>query len=142
MNLGRSMRMGHPGLVGLPLFLTVAFCFALVMAHPKNQATDAHSAPTEKVSSEPNANLKATPKAKKNLSPSDRAGPSSTAKVAAPAPAIINVTAGDGGTPTVTGTPQPNGPALQPAKQNPDDRALKQFIQRTKDTINDVTGGL
>ncbi len=62
MELGKTVRMGHPGLVGLPLFLTMVFCFALVMAHPHNQVTDARSASAEKVSNESNASLKAKPK--------------------------------------------------------------------------------
>ncbi|HEX5744312.1 MAG TPA: hypothetical protein VFX84_02580 [Candidatus Saccharimonadales bacterium] len=120
--------MGHPGLVGLPLFLIMIFCFALVMANPNYRGDNAKSASVGGVSEKPASSLNAEPKAKKK--------PSSTnhAKVATPAPTPyqLSVTKGNGVAPTNTGTPQPNGPTPQAAQQNQGRNSMDKAIENAK----------
>ena len=146
MELGKSVRMGHPGLVGLPLVLTVVFCFALVMTHPHDRPADARSAPAQKVSDESETSLHSKPKPKKKLSSNYHSKISSSAKVVTGPSSVsrISVTTGSGTTPSVTGNPQQSGAALQQASQDttPFKKVLRKTINRTTDTLQSMTNSL
>ena len=114
MGTTRQFRPGHTGLVGLPIFLTAVFCFALVLVNPHR--TENSSVGTSAVTSTQKSSISDKSQAQSKLSTSPSSQSSIKATASASAPSVQT----DGQSST-TDTPQPYaeaGKGLQSAVPN------------------------
>jgi hypothetical protein len=100
MEFGKNVHMGHPGLVGVPILLTVMFCFAMVLTSPETPTATSKADSTSTVSSKSPADFgtKHMPNKKHVLSKTKTTSPSKSHPK-------LSVSRGDGD-PASTGTPQ------------------------------------
>ncbi len=117
----RQFHPGHTGVVGLPILLTVIFCFALVMVHPQKTEDSSIGTSSNVTSGKSSISSKSQTQSKLSPKPSSKLSPSH-AKASAP---ITTAQPSKGTGPNFTGnnsskteTPQPNAsPHLQSASQ-------------------------
>ncbi len=141
-------------MVGLPIFLTMVFCFAMVMAHPTSGSTTARTEASETAATD-KAAISANPKPRHKLSASNSASQkkspssSSSALHASSSPDTSASSADDSADGLKTGTPQvPDaGNYLQHAAQKdtaPDDKSkstgklLKTATKPVESVIQDL----
>jgi hypothetical protein len=134
MGTTRQFRPGHTGLVGLPIFLTAVFCFALVLVNPHR--TENSNSGTSDVTSTQKSSISDKSQVQPKLSPS----PSSQSSIKTKDPAASAQTGG--GQSSKTDTPQPNaeaGKGLQSAVPNDQGGSITYKVtQPVSQTLNNL----
>jgi hypothetical protein len=131
--------MGHPGLVGLPLFIIIVFCFVLVLSNPRTHLSNAKPASGKTLSDKKGTGLTPDPKPKKKALSSNNKKASHAKVVPSSAGSSgLKVSSGSDGTYSKTGTLQPTGPGDSPQKSKQTDRPVPTIVNRAGHVLKKI----